>query len=291
MTTEGKLAQLLDAATSDVPARHLAPPLTAIRGRARRRRRTLAVVTATAVVAVVAGGFSVGQRLQAAPAPKPAASPTAAAAPALPWLGAMVARDDRTITVYARAPRCEELSEPRARLTEQGADRVSIEVTARVVPAGDCTTSGDAVPISVTLDRPLGYRRVLDAVRGPTRPLYTERSLPDLRSDGRWSAVDSPQWQSDDPGWYQSYNGPDGSVLVLRAGSAGTETWNRTAGDVDFGPYKDATVTGNDAGMYAVWWYDRRSGGGAYSLQIIPGEGRSITLAQFKQELNGLKWS
>jgi hypothetical protein len=291
MTTENKLTQLFDAATNDVPARHLAPPLTAIRGRARRRRRTPALVTATAVVAGVAGGFSVGQRLQAAPAPKPAASPTAAAHPAVSWLSAMVARDDKTITVYAGAPRCQELSEPRARLTEQGSDRVSIEVTARIVPAGDCTTSGSAVPISVTLDRPLGYRRVLDALRGPTRPLYSERSLPDLRSDSRWSAVDSPQWQSTDPGWYQSYNGPDGSVLVLHAGGAGTETWNKPAGKIDFGPYMDATITGNDAGMYAVWWHDMRSGGGSYSLQIIPGEGQSITLAQFRQELNRLKWS
>ncbi|GFJ93780.1 hypothetical protein [Phytohabitans rumicis] len=205
MSTDRKLAELLDVATADVPGARLAPPLAAIHARVRRRRRMFGAVTAAAVAVVLAGGYSVSRQMLAEPAPKapivPAASPTAAAAPVVPWVSAMVARDDATITVYAGAERCSALDRPQARIAAQDAARVTVEVTGRVVPAGDCSTSGIAVPVVVTLPGPLGERKLVDAVGQRPHPLYFERYLPDLRSDGRWSPFGG-SWQFDDVNWY-----------------------------------------------------------------------------------------
>jgi hypothetical protein len=284
MSTDRKLAELLDAATTDVPAGHLAPPLAAIHGRVRRRRRMFGAVAAAAVAVVLAGGYSVGQRMLAEPAPRvpvhPAASPTAASAPAVPWVSAMVARDDTAITVYAGAKQCAELDQPQARITAQDAARVTIEVTGRTVPAGDCSTSGRAVPIVVTLPEPLGERKVVDAVSLRSHPTYFERFLPDLRSDGPWSPFDG-SWQSDDANWYRGYNGPGGSTLHLRAQPPASVRQRAPVTTVALGPY-EGTITGNSAGMWTVSW---QAAGATYSLQLVPNEGESLTLTKFKQEL------
>ncbi|GFJ93781.1 hypothetical protein [Phytohabitans rumicis] len=50
---------------------------------------------------------------------------------------------------------------------------------------------------------------------------------------------------------------------------------------VDLGPY-EGTITGNSAGMWTVWW---QAGGATYSLRVVPAEGGSLTLTEFKQEL------
>ena len=288
MNTDRKLTELLDAATTDVPSGHLAPPLSAIHARVRRRRRMFGAVTAAAVAVVLAGGYSAGQRMLAEPAPRvpiapaasPTASPTAASAPAGSWVSAMVARNDTTITVYAGAKGCKELDQPQARITAQDAARVTIEVTGRVVPAGDCSTSGRAVPVVVTLPEPLGERKLVDAVRLRSHPTYFERYLPDLRSNGRWSPFGG-SWQSDDVNWYGGYNGPGGSALHVRAQPSDSVRQSDPVSTVDLGPYK-GTITGNSAAMWTVWW---QAGGATYSLQLLPTEGKSFTLTEFKQEL------
>lgn len=284
MSTDRKLAELLDVATADVPGACLAPPLAAIHARVRRRRRMLGAVTAAAVAAVLAGGYSVSSLVLAGPAPKapivPAASPTAAAAPAMPWVSAMVARDDATVTVYAGVERCEKLDRPRARITAQDAARVTVEVTGRVVPGGDCSVGPIAVPVVVRLPGPLGARELVDAAGQRSQPTYFERYLPDLRSDGRWSPIGGI-WQSDDRNWYRGYNGPGGATLRLQAQPTDSVRQRDPVSTVDLGPY-EGTITGKSAGMWTVWW---RAGEATYSLRLLPAEGESLTLTEFKREL------
>jgi len=297
MSTDRKLAELLDAATNDVPAAYLAPPLAAIHGRVRRRRRMIGAVTAAAVVVVLAGGYSVGQRLLAEPMPQmpigpvgspavsPAGSPSAAAStgssvPALSWVSAMVARDDTTITVYTGVKRCKELDRPRARVTAQDAAQVTIEVTGRVVPAEDCTTSGMDVPLVVKLAEPLGERKLIEAVSLRSHPTYFARYLPDLESTGRWSPF-SGNWQYDDTTWYGGFNGPNGSELNEEAQPSESVRRGAPVATVKFGQY-EGVITGSDTTMWTVWW---QAGETTYSLQLVPGEGKSFTLTEFKQEL------
>lgn len=286
MNPDHKLTELLDTATTDVPAVHLAPPFAVIHDRIRRRRRMFGAVSAAAVAMVLAGGYSVGQRMLTEPAPGvptvPGASHSVASAPAMPWVSAVVGRDDATITVYGGANGCKELDQPRARIVAQDSARVTIEVTGRVVPAGDCSTGGRAVPIVVTLPGVLGERKLVDVVGLRSHPTYFERYLPNLGSDGRWSPF-AGSWQSDDANWYQGYNGPGGSTLDLRAQPSGSVQRPDPVGTVDFGPYA-GTITGNSA-TWTVWW---EVGGATYSLRLVPAEGRSLTLANFKQEISRL---
>jgi len=298
MSPDRKLAELLDAATNDVPSAYLAPPLAAIHGRVRRRRRMFGAVTAAAVVVVLAGGYSAGQRLLAEPAPQvpvgpavsPTGSPTAAAStgssgPALSWVSAMVARDDTTITVYTGVKRCKELDRPQARITAQDAAQVTIEVTGRVVPAGDCSTSGVDVPLVVKLAEPLGERKLIEAVSLRSHPTYFERYLPDLESTGRWSPF-SVSWEYDETSWHGGFNGPAGSELDVRAQTPESVRRGAPVGTVKVGPY-EGVITGSERTMWTVSW---QAGGATYSLQLVPGEGKSFTLTEFKQELAGL-WS
>src|SRR5690349_4572717 len=284
MSTDRKLAELLDVATADVPRARLAPPLAAIHARVRRRRRMVGAVTAAAVAAVLAGGYSVSSLMFAEPAPKapavPAASPTAASAPVMPWVSAMVARDDATVTVYTGVQRCTKLDKPQARITAQDAARVTVGVTGRVVPADDCSVGRIVVPVVATLPGPLGERKLVDAADQRSHPTYFERYLPDLRSDGRWSSFGG-NWFSDDVNWYGIYNGPAGSELRLQAQPTESVRQRDPVSTMDLGPYQ-GTVTGNSAKMWTVWW---RAGDATYSLRILPAEGESLTLTEFKREV------
>ena len=284
MSTDRKLTELLDVATTDVPAKHLAPPLTAIRGRVRRRRQAFVAVAAAAVIVVLAGGYSLGARMLIEPAPGlpvgPAPSPSALSTPALPWFSAMVARDDTTITVYASAKRCERLDRPRARIAAQNAARLTIEVVGRAVPTDDCSTGGHAVPIVVKLPAPLGQRTLLDAVGLRSHPTYFERYLPRLRADGPWSPVNTG-WPASESSWNQALNGPGGAALLLRAQPTESVRKRVPVDSVDLGPYP-GTITGNGAQPWTVWW---QAGDTTYSLRLDPAEGTSVTLAQFKRKL------
>lgn len=284
MSTDRRLAELFDVATADVPGASLAPPLAAIHARVRRRRRMLGAVTAAAVAAVLAGGYSVSSLMFAEPTPKApivsAASPTAASAPVLPWISAMVARDDSKITVYTGVERCTKLDRPRARITAQDAARVTVGVTGRVVPADDCSVGRIVVPVVVTLPGPLGERKLVDASGQRSHPTYFERYLPDLRQAGRWSPVGG-NWFSDDVNWYGVFNGPGGSELRLQAQLTESVRQRDPVSTMDLGPYK-GTITSNSAKMWTVWW---QAGDATYSLRILPAEGESLTLTAFKREV------
>ena len=200
--------------------------------------------------------------------------------PVVPWVSAMVARDDTTVTVYAGAKRCEELDQPKARIIAQDPARITVEVTARTIPAEDCASSGNAVPIVVRLPAPLGERTLVDAVSQGSHPTYFQRYLPDLPAGGPWKPHDGT-WESDDPRWYAGFDGPGGSSIDLRAQPTELAHPGTPVGSVDIGPYH-GTITGSRSRMWTVWW---QAGSATYALRLEPAEGGSFTLTEFKDRL------
>lgn len=300
MSTDRRLAELLDAATTDVPADRWAPPLAAIHRRARRRRRRIRAVSTAAVALVLAGGYPVGQRMLAEPEPEPEPRVDAAAASAraLPWIAAMVARDDVTVTVFAGVEGCEQLklAGARVRLAADAA-RVTIEVTGRtVVPRGafenreaaaNCIRSGRDVTLVVKLPEPLNGRQLVDAVGQRPRLVYFERHLPDLLSDGRWSPRFEAHWLADTVSWYRSYSGPEGSLLSLRIQPATSVKRFHPVSTVRFGPHEGRIAGKAELRTWTVLWRDRDV---AYSLALLamPKKGETVgsfTLAEFTDEL------
>lgn len=283
MSADDKLAELLDTATADVPAAVAAAPLAAIHHRVRRRRRIAAVASAAGVVVVVAGGFAFAHRMPAEPpAPvAPVVSPSVASVPAVPWTSAFVARDDTTVTIYTGAGRCEQLNRPRVRVTGQDATQVTVAVTATVGPADECSTSGSAIGLPLKLAAPLQGRKLIDAAGPDAHPVYYERYLPDLRSGGTWSPIET-SWDRADANWYLSYNGPHGTVLNLQARTRPASS-HPTVGTMTLGPYH-GTITGSTK-LWTVCW---PGGDATYCAQLEPAEGDSTTLASFKQQMAGL---
>lgn len=263
-------------------------PVGPLPARLSRRRRITNVAVAVVVAPAFIGGLWFSRRApeQAVPRP-PAAPPTSPdGAATLPWLSAMVASNGTDITVYTGSDvQCKELRQPRATITEQH-DQVVIAVQARIIDAGDCSTSGTAVPLAASLKEPLGDRTLRDAATASTPPTYFERDLPDLRSDKRWSPFSS-HWMSTDDIWYQGYNGPEGSVLDIRAQRTAGVSRPAAVATLPIGSRR-GTITGNEGGSWTVWW---EAGEVTYSLRLTPSEGGTFTLKQFKQELARVAWS
>lgn len=253
------------------------------------RRPALAALAATVAVTLIAGCSTAAERTADRAVPQPPAGVTLPDVPVtLPWASAMVARNGTDITVYSGpgdAP-CKELSQPQATVTEQDETHVVVTVTARVVAAVDCAATGSALPLVVSLRKPLGDRLLRDAATAQPPPLYFERDLPDLSSDKRWSPHPS-HWMSTDRGWHQGYNGPMGSGLLLGAQPSADVSLSEPVATVPIGAHR-GTVTGDPRTAWTVWW---AVGAVTYSLRLSPAEGARFTLAQFKQELARLRWA
>jgi hypothetical protein len=291
-----RLAELLDAATADVPARHRSAPLAAIDRRIRRRRARTVAVAGAAVLAVLLGGFAAVRGVVAGPpavqpggpsrgpSTRPTPPPLSADPAARPWFSALVARDDRTITVYSGVARCHELVQPRTKVTVQDAEQVVIGVYARVADAADCTTAGMDVPLVVTLSAPLGSRLLRDAA-GESVPVYHERDLPDLQSTG-WTPILYMDWWVPSNRWENVFNGPAGSEIVLTAWPTGeTLEHEPTVTTVRMGTHR-GTVTAYGSSWRVSW----QVGDVTYQLHYVPVEGGSFTLKQFTDLLAGLHW-
>lgn len=262
----------------------------------RERGAAVALVALTATVALaLTGGCSAGERMTDHAAPETPAyvtlpdwRTTPPDAPAtLPWVSAMVARNGTDITVYSGpgdAP-CKELSHPRATVTEQDETHVVVTVQGRIVDAVDCAATGSALPLVVSLRKPLGGRVLRDAATALTPPTYFERDLPDLSSDQRWSPFSS-HWMPTDTGWYQGYNGPKGSVLLVNARPTVQASLPEPVATLPVGSRR-GTVTGDPERSWTAWW---KVGPVTYSVRLEPPEGGRFTLAQFKQELAALSW-
>ncbi|WP_433284628.1 hypothetical protein [Micromonospora sp. CA-244673] len=191
------------------------------------------------------------------------------------------------MTVYAgTSVQCKELVQPRAVISGQDGARVVVAVQARVLDAADCSTSGSAVPVVLSLPEPLGDRMLRDAASADLPPTYFERDLPGLASDQRWSPHRG-QWASTDEGWYQGYNGPEGLHLTVTAGRT-AEVPRPAGGTAATIGGRDGVITGTADSSWTFWW---AAGEVTYSLRLTPAEGTSSTLTQFKREISRLTWS
>ncbi|GGR65630.1 hypothetical protein GCM10010169_06230 [Micromonospora fulviviridis] len=272
----------------DLPNGHLPAPLPADRAR-RRGRGTLAVAAAAIGLALLGSFFVRQQRATDPVAPRQVSAQEASeeAPSTLAWLSALVARDGRSVTVYAGASaECNELVQPRAAVAEQDGTRVVIAVKARMGRATDCATSGEPIPLVVSLPEPLGDRVLRDAATALPPPTYFERDLPALSSDERWSPHPG-QWASTDDGWYQGYNGPGGSHLLAAARRTADASRPAAVATLTIGARK-GVITGGAEGSWTLWWV---AGEVTYSLRLTPAEGSTFTLKQFKREMGRLNWS
>lgn len=285
MTGRHPLRDLLDEATAEIPPRHQAAPLAAIRRRVHRRRAARTATLCLAVLAILLAGIGTVRATTGGHHPAATSSPGPARRPGLAWLSAMVARDDRTVTVYAGVAGCRTLDQPRSTLTGWTARTATIGVDARVVHAADCTTAATAVPLVVHLPATLGSRTLRDAT-GATHPVYHQRELPDMTAAG-WAPTPT-SWAAPAAGWYQAFTGPHGTTVQLSAEPA--------AGHTDPWPvvttrrlhHRTATVTGGgQLGWTASWQVGHTS----YGLRFTPREGQGSTLAQFTHLLDTLRWT
>ncbi len=304
------IRELFDAATTEVPGRYRTAPLTDIEGRVRRRRARLAVAAVAGTVALLLAGFGAAHAVvsgsgplhPAAPLPSPSTSPsmspTTSRSPvppdksALPWSVALVARDDQNIVVYSGTTRCHELSGPTARVTVQDAQQVVIAVHGQVLDGADCSSSGWAVGVMVSLPAALGSRTLYDAA-GTNVAVYHERDLPDLEATG-WRPFGT-LWPTGDHTWRQGYNGPGGSEIDLTAGPSGTDdgsghiTHNGTVPGptVKLGT-RQGTLVDLKQGQWRVDW---QVDGVPFSLEYVPSEGGGFSQDQFTELLAALHWS
>lgn len=288
-----RLAELLDAAAT-VPQQYRMPPLAEIHGRVRRRRARLAVVASAVLVVALVGGVGIAWAAAVGPLRGlPGASPSRSLASvpadptALPWGAALVARDDRTITVHAGPDGgCQEFASPRATVSVQDSGQVVIAVHARVVAAADCGVDG-SVQLTVTLPSPLGTRAVRDGSTGAVRPLFHERYLPRLPAD-QWHPVPHVSWGGAAwDSWFSGYNGPGGTVIYFWASPTDPVTQLPVAGSVRLGT-RDGVISGSEQALWQVVWH---AGGASYCLEFEPREGTSMTLPEFRQLLTTLTWS
>ncbi|MFG1840298.1 hypothetical protein ACGFH8_17840 [Micromonospora sp. NPDC049175] len=210
----------------------------------------------------------------------------------LPWVAAIVARDDTSITVATTldSASCGEPElRPEATITRQDDTEVVISVTTSIARAEEetCAATGDDAPAFVSLREPLGDRVLRDAATPRPHPTYHERDLPDLRADKRWDPAGG-HLTSRDARWSQRYSNAGGTTLVVTAQPTPGAHRSPTVATV---PVRSGqgTITSNGAtGSWTVWW---EVGQVTYSLSLEPPEGHGLTLKQFKQQLAGFRWS
>lgn len=185
---ESGLDRLLDRSVPTIPDHLRTPPIAAIRRRARRRRVLVtSAATGGAVLALTLASAVVTALPAARDAAVTSADPTAAADRSpLRWPLALVGRDDRTITIYPLPAEgeCMEVAGVTATFTYD-ASRVVVTARGDSRRAANCSESGAAVPVELTLPEPLAGRALVDAATGRPAPAYPERVLP----------VVPPPWQ------------------------------------------------------------------------------------------------
>ncbi|MET8089857.1 hypothetical protein [Micromonospora sp. NPDC005220] len=121
-----------------------------------------------------------------------------------------------------------------------------------------------------------------DAASALPPPTFSDRELPDLASDRRWS----PHPSHCDEGWCQGYNGPNGSTLSASGGRAVGGERPSAVGTVSIGS-REGTITGTGTSWQVQW----QVGDTTYALRLTPPEGETLSLKQLRAELTRLQWS
>ncbi|MEV5208984.1 hypothetical protein AB0K35_16060 [Micromonospora sp. NPDC053740] len=265
--------------------------------------RKVVRITAAVLVATLCGACGTGRR-DAVAEPPQEATPSASAAPqhenrastpdgsvVLPWVAAVVARDDTSITVATGidSANCgEPTRSPEATITHQDETQVVISVTTSTVRAEEeaCATTGDAAPAFVSLQKPLGDRVLRDATTTRPHPTYFQRDVPDVLADKRWDP--SGGHLRPDERWFQSFRDPGGTTLLLDAQPTTRVHRPATVATVPIRSQQGIITTYGAPGSWTVWW---ELGQVTYSLSLVPPDSHGFTLKQFKQQLAGLSWS
>ncbi|MEV7332091.1 hypothetical protein [Micromonospora sp. NPDC093244] len=267
--------------------------------------RKVVRITAAVLVTLLCGACGTGRRDAAAEPPQEATSPASAPQSgtrgstrggpvALPWVAAIVARNDTSITVATSMERviCDGEPElrPQATITHQDGTQVVISVatsTERADEEGGCAVTGDAARAFVSLQEPLGDRVLRDATTPQPHPTYYERDVPDVLADKRWSPAGG-HLTVRDAGWSQRYNGPGGTMLVLNAQPTTSAQRSATIATVPVRSGQGVITSYGTTGSWTVWW---EVGQATYSLSLEPPEGHGLTLKQFKRQFAGFTWS
>ncbi|MFG1893316.1 hypothetical protein ACGFIP_04860 [Micromonospora zamorensis] len=179
----------------------------------------------------------------------------------LPWVAAIVARDDTSITVATGIDSAicgEPTRSPEATITHQDETQVVISVTTRIVRAeeDECAITGDAAPAFVSLQEPLGHRVLRDAAALP-HPNYYERDVPDLLADKRWDP--SGGHLRTDERWFQSFRDPRGTMLLLDAQPTTRAHRSATIATFPIRSQQGIITRYGAAGSWTVWWEVGRS--------------------------------
>ncbi|MGI5525357.1 hypothetical protein ACQEUX_31065 [Micromonospora sp. CA-259024] len=209
----------------------------------------------------------------------------------LPWVAAIVARDDTSITVATGTDSAvcgEPTRRPEATITHQDDTQVVISVTTSIVRAEEelCARTRDGAPAFVSLQEPLGDRVLRDAATTRPHPTYYERDVPDLLADKRWDP--SGGHLSPDERWFQSFRDPGGTMLLLNAQPTTKAHQSATIATVPIHSRQGIITSDGAASSWTVWWEVEQV---TYSLSLIPPESHRFTLKQFKQQLAGFTWS
>jgi hypothetical protein len=297
--TDDRLGRLLDLAVPDIPDGLRTAPLAAVRRRARRRRAVLAtaVTGGAAFVVLAALAVALPARRDGAPpgpgitgtAPQPdrSAGPTIAADPtAVRWVFARIDRADRVVTVFANPADgdCVELVDARATFRAD-AEKVVVTVHGATRPAADCTRSGNAVPLPVTLADPLDARPVFDAATGRPAPVYPDRVLPNSR--GSWHEPGTSYLRPTGDSLSLSYTRAGGPDLLIRVVPADGPAPSASAAErISLGGHPGLLAEVN--GVWTLRW---RNNGFDLTLRLIPNESiTSMSRAEAVTVLEQLDW-
>lgn len=294
--TSSNLRDLLDQATSDIPASVAQPPLPAIRARVRRRRTTFATAGAAAAIAALLAITIPLQVWKSRPAP-PAAAPAG-----ITWEFGFA--DGNKLIVYAtKLRKCTFLDNPVA-TAERAGDSYTIRLTGELDTTSGCPTPDangvinrtELAEATVQLDQAVPTALIKDAVSGQIRAVYDRSELPVGFASGAshglsWGAQSRTGNPAEFRGNFQAQKeiSPPSGFLNVEFRGLGLSTAPPPIADGEaatFGSINGWLAPGADGKSYRFVWHRPRGNSWITYELFCPG-----TKAAFINLLQQLTWS
>jgi hypothetical protein len=194
------------------------------------------------------------------------------------------------LTVFVHPPgQCETLPDARATVTESDS-AVTVGVTGKVAPAGDCSAVLSPV-VYVKLDRPLGRRVLRDSTSGLDRPVFRQELLPVIpEGKGGWSPVPSRQSLHDGipAQWHAAFTKPSGPDVWLDAYLKESEVVQLPPASTRIRLGTRDREIHQRGDIFELVWED---GPCVYSLRLMPAEGQGLTESQSRAVVSSFGWS